>query len=292
MSSAEAHPGETELLALKRIDETSTKLQKQGSYLEALECMERGLVLRQHFFGPDSDQVRSACKVVGEMCNLLAVTYLEQDDAASSDLARELLEKAEILTERDARGRAVTCNNFACYHRRKGQLRSALRYLQRALRIESRMTGEDGAPRADVDAADTHLNACAVLSQLGRHQLALDHAQSALILLQEEMFKGLAAAESAAAASSEGAKDDGDSAGTTIPVKLDRIAVLSIAYHNIGVEQEFLKRFEGSLQSYQKGMEIAERYLGREHSVTRTLKNSFLVAQRAIEAKSEQGRTR
>jgi hypothetical protein len=36
--------------------------------------------------------------------------------------------------------------------------------------------------------ADTHINACAVLSQLGRHQTALEHAQQALILLQEELL--------------------------------------------------------------------------------------------------------
>ena len=40
-----------ELLALQRIDDTCVKLQEQGKYLEALECMERGLVLRQHFLG-------------------------------------------------------------------------------------------------------------------------------------------------------------------------------------------------------------------------------------------------
>ena len=72
--------GNAELLALQRLDETSAQLQKQGNYLEALECMERGLVLRQHFFGADSDEVWSACKTVGEMCNLLAMTYLQQED--------------------------------------------------------------------------------------------------------------------------------------------------------------------------------------------------------------------
>ena len=45
--------GNAELLALQRLDETCAQLQKQGNYLEALECMERGLVLRQHFFGAD-----------------------------------------------------------------------------------------------------------------------------------------------------------------------------------------------------------------------------------------------
>ena len=103
-----------ELLALQRIDETCTNFQQNGQYLEALECMERGLVLRQHFFGAGSDEVWRACKTVGEMCNLLAMTYLQQEDFA---MVLELLKKAEILTERDPAGRAVTFNNLACYYR-------------------------------------------------------------------------------------------------------------------------------------------------------------------------------
>ena len=43
-----------ELLALQKIDDTCVSLQEAGRYLESLECMERGLVLRQHFFGADS----------------------------------------------------------------------------------------------------------------------------------------------------------------------------------------------------------------------------------------------
>ena len=95
--------------------------------------------------------------MVGEMCNLLAMTYLEQEDF---HLTLELLKKAEILTERDPPGRAVTCNNLACYYRRQGRLRIALQYLQRALKIESRLN------KAYV--ADTHLNACA--GELLTHQ--------------------------------------------------------------------------------------------------------------------------
>ena len=169
-----------ELMALQRIDESCVKLQEEGKYLEALECMERGLVLRQHFFGADSDEVWSACKTVGEMCNLLAMTYLQQENF---QMVLELLKKAEILTERDEAGRAVTYNNLACYYRRQGKLHAALSYLQKALKIEARLPNVENP-------ADTHLNMCAVLSQLGRHAGALEHAQSALILLQEELFSG------------------------------------------------------------------------------------------------------
>ena len=64
----------------------------------------------------------------GEMCNLLAMTYLQQEDYS---LVLELLKKAEILTEKDAAARAATFNNFACYYRRQGKLHAALQYLQK-----------------------------------------------------------------------------------------------------------------------------------------------------------------
>ncbi len=92
--------------------------------------MEKGLVLRQHCYGSDSQEVWAACKTVGELCNLLAMTFLQQEDY---NMVLELLKKAEILSERDLPGRAVTYNNFACYYRRKGKLHSALQYLQKVL---------------------------------------------------------------------------------------------------------------------------------------------------------------
>lgn len=250
--------GHAELIALQRLDETCAQLQKQGNYLEALECMERGLVLRQHFFGAESEEVWNACKTVGEMCNLLAMTYLQQEDF---NMVLELLKKAEILTERDPAGRAATYNNLACYYRRQGKLHSALQYLQKTLKIESKLPNVQNP-------ADTHINACAVLSQLGRHASALEHAQNALILLQEELLS----------------PPGSDKAGA--PPQADRIAVLAIAYHNIGVEQEFLKRYEQSMLSYRKGVEVAERYLGPKHAICVTLRNS-LIAAKKIAAKEE-----
>lgn len=45
--------------------------------------MERALVLRQHFFGADSPEVVHACKALAEMCNLLAMSFLQQGAARS-----------------------------------------------------------------------------------------------------------------------------------------------------------------------------------------------------------------
>ena len=100
---------------------------------------------------------------------------------------------------------------------------------------------------------------------MGRHEEALGHAQSALGLLQDELFDGPGGAAAAAQ-------------------KPDRIAVLAIAYHNLGVEHEFLKQFTASLHAYTKGVEIASVYLGAAHGITGTLRASQLAAAKAIEA--------
>ena len=197
--------------------------------------------------------------------NLLAMTYLQQEDFS---MVLELLKKAEILTERDPAGKAATYNNLACYYRRLGKLHAALTYLQKALKIESKLSHVQNP-------ADTHINACAVLSQLGKHASALEHAQTALILLQEELLV----------------------APGTLPQQApsaDRIAVLAIAYHNIGVEQEFLKRYGHSILSYRKGVEVAERYLGAKHPICNTLKTSMIAAKKTLAAlndKANKGKT-
>lgn len=247
------------MLALQTLDEKSMRLQETGKYTEALAYMEKALILRQHLFGPTSDQFWTACKTISETCNLLAMGYLQQSDFPA---ALELLRKAELLTERDDKARAVTLNNFACYYRRNGNLNKASRYLKEALRLEIQLIDQQPSR------ADTHLNMCAVLSEMGRHQNALHHAQSALVLLHEELHQS---------------EMDGEFASTTRSGSShDRVAVLGIAYHNAGVEQEFLKRLEASIQSYNKGLEYTEQWLGTKHGIVLTLRRSLDQAQQRL----------
>eukprot|EP00644_Phytophthora_capsici_P011021 jgi/Phyca11/58717/gw1.9.250.1 len=220
--------------------------------------MERALVLRRHFFGLESEEVIQACRALAEMCNLLAMSFLQQDNYP---VTIDLLKKAEVLTQRHHPvERATTLNNFACYYRRLGKLHSAMTSLKRALELEKRL----GNVR---NAADTQLNMCAVLSQLGKHQEALEHAQEALISLQEGFIHE---------------KDTTDNSAS----RLDRISVMCIAYHNLGVEQEFLKDCAESVVSYKKGVGLAEQYLGVDHSITTTIRNSYLAAKRTLASKT------
>jgi len=53
----EEEPLRPEEEALARLDDAATSLQKEGRYLEALECMEKGLILRHRLYGGKSAQV-------------------------------------------------------------------------------------------------------------------------------------------------------------------------------------------------------------------------------------------
>ena len=55
----------------------------------------------------------------------------------------------------------------------------------------------------------------------------------------------------------------------------DRTAVLAIAYHNMGVEQEFLRSYPAAILSYKKAVNFAEKNLGAEDGITQNLRNVF-----------------
>lgn len=237
---------------LNTLDENAKKFRKEGKYVDSLQCMEKALVLRQHILPSDDDAVKAAFKSTAELCNILAMIYLQEDRA---DLTLQLLKKAEMLSTSHPKCKAATYNNFACLFRKKGELSKALQYLQKSLKLESRITDSQNT-------ADTHINICAVLSQLGKHQDALNHAQKALDLLGTLL-------------SPQESVDE-----LSLP-PTDRVAALAIAYHNVGVEQEFLKLYDLCEDSYARGVEVASQGLGKSHAVTVMLKNSLKSAKKS-----------
>jgi tetratricopeptide (TPR) repeat protein len=156
-------------------------------------------------------------------------------------VALELLKKAEAYTDEGDRYRAVTYNNFACIFRRTKKLRSALSYLEKALEIEynylhfSQQSVDECLQVSNP--CDIHLNICAILSQMGKHELALQHAMKALILIQDELISRFPTDNQDLVIASSNANETAQA--NRRPE--DRLIVLCIAYHNIAVEQEFLK---------------------------------------------------
>ena len=77
--------------------------------------------------------------------------------------------------------------------------------------------------------AEIHLNICAILSQLEKHELALHHAMKALILIQDEVLTIVDSNE-----------------GQLEP----RQTVIVIALHNIAVQYEYLKQYQSAFHTY------------------------------------------
>ena len=108
-------------------------------------------------------------------------------------------------------------------------------FLERALVIETRLGRHENR-------ADTHLNVCAVLSQLGRHDLARVHSQSAIIIAQQWLIRAFLPKID----SRQRRKSQGNVKEIEKSFK-DRIAILAIAYHNLAVELEFLRELDDAL---------------------------------------------
>ena len=213
------------------------------------------------------------------ICNILSMSFLQKENF---NVSLELLHKAVSLTEEGDRYRAVTYNNFACIFRRTKKLRSALSYLEKALEIEynylhfSENAVEDCLQVSNP--CDIHLNICAILSQMGKHELALQHAMKALILIQDELISKMPAAEN------ETQSQENSMSGLPQQSRKpeDRLIVLCIAYHNIAVEQEFLKQYQASLNSYAKAAQSAAKYLGEMHPMTQNMNEVLTQATKKI----------
>lgn len=249
--------------SLPLIDQLCDQLQDKGQDQQALRFQEQGLALRMEIYGLQSDEAKEACAQLALMCNTLAMRCLCKEQHED---ALKMLKKAETLTGPNScmpknntrlKLRAVTLNNLGCFYKNRNKPHTALQYLDRALRIEA-------TTPACHNPAGTHLNLCAILSQLGRHREAMEHAQCALELLN--YGKG----------ETEPAEKDSGGAQTSIT---------AIAYYNLGVEQEYLKQVPQAVKSYKSAVGVAEKELGRDHAMTvgmqRSLRDAMKIQQGA-----------
>lgn len=137
---------------------------------------------------------------------------------------------------------AVTCNNLGCYYKKVGKYHGALSYLRRALKMEVELKTDA------VTVAGTHLNVCAILSKLEKHDKAVQHALQALELIDDRV-NGFEAEKAS--------QDD--------------YSVLAIAYHNVAVERDLLHQYDKAAAAFQQGYEVAQKFLGEDHPLSITL---------------------
>ena len=231
---------------LEELDKMASELKGEGKYMEALDMMEQSLSMRKTKFGENSEEVKKSHRQLCELCNILAAVHLQRED---SHEALDLLKHAEVLSAGDPHAQAITYNNLACFYRKINKIKLALKYLRSAMALEQ-------------DIPNTHLNLCAVYSQTDKHDQALSHAMQSVIILQENIMDCI-----------ETQKEFSDLA-----------PVLVVAYHNMAVELEYLKRNNEALAMYAKAVKFAEEHLPKGHAV---MDNVCSVYQKALKERKD-----
>lgn len=266
---------------LEMLTSTVACLKQKHMDLEALGCLEQSLWLKRRMFGVDNSVVQRALNEVVLSYNSIAMQYLAQ---TQFDQCLAMLRKAEAITapgnfKKCQSLQILTFNNIGCCYRKLGKLKSALKYLKEAAQI--------GSTCAHVkNLSITHLNLCAIQSQLGRHDLALEHAQAAIFHTQEELVS--LDAHSNSCDEDNGDNDDDVENGSTLDVldaksREEKIISLAVAYHNLAVELEFNGRGEASLQWYKKALQLVWKYRESNAALCASFKKIFMDAKKKQE---------
>ncbi|KAL0586464.1 hypothetical protein ABG067_003851 [Albugo candida] len=243
--------------AIEMLDATIKFLKENHMDTQALSCSEQLLSLKREMYGFTHPTVLQTLEEVVQAYNSVAIELLSANKHTD---CLSTLHKAETLIKPDKfsgceAGRILTYNNIACCLRRMGKLKSALRYLKEALQI-----GLNCEHVKNISV--TYMNLCAVSSQLGQHDAALEYAQAAVFYVQDELV-GIGSVDNYERSniSEKGAKEQ-------------KLLALAIAYHNFAVELEFNNKGEASLQWYKKSFQIGTRC----KEINPALHQSFLSA--------------
>lgn len=136
---------------------------------------------------------------------------------------------------------SLTYGNLSNLYKDLGKLPDAIKCLQALIEIEKKVPG------SKYTTINAYLNLCSTYSLLHQHEIALRYGLTSIILLQKDL---------------------------ALPEKY--IPSLVIAYHNVGVEYEYLHKYEEAADSYKKGWDLAKNQLGLLHPLTLSIKESFV----------------
>ncbi|OMJ86557.1 hypothetical protein SteCoe_11911 [Stentor coeruleus] len=179
-----------------------------------------------------------------------AMNYLKEENFT---LALKTLKDADqMLSTLDPNSnlklQAITLNNFGCFYKRINKPNVALNFLKKACEKES------VEPVENVNLAGTLLNICAIYSQLGKHEMALENGCKALSLVEK--------------------------CDKSAP---NLVSTLIIGYHNTGVEYEFLNNMKHAVECYKTAWQFATKQLGEGNQLTQSIYKSYIEALEKLE---------
>lgn len=175
--------------------------------------------------------------------NKLAMEQLQQDNYENSmSYLKQALMGIKVITEEQIKNKlmAITFNNLGCLFKRTSNYTEALKYLFKAVGFENIL------PNESATLAGAHLNICSIYSQQGDHVKAVKHGLRSIFLLKN-VFRE----------------------------QPKHLPTMVIAYHNVGTEYQLMGQFEDSEDCLRVGYKISSQFLGPQHNLTVTMKNTL-----------------
>lgn len=150
------------------------------------------------------------------------------------------LRKAESLSYQSNRHKAQTFNSIATFYKKQGKINTALKYIERSISLFPHGLA--------------YLNLSSVLNVQGSFDKALEVSMHSIIFVQDEVIEE---------------KTDKES------ISVENAELLAVAFYNLAVQLEYLKRTDEASSYYKKSVEFSSKYLPEGNSIRDILKQIY-----------------
>lgn len=216
---------------LESLDLGAASFLQQGRPDKAMDYLEEAFHQRQHRLGQDSPEALAYAQSMARKILPVACSLLEKGEGVE---ATQLLHRVETVLPVSLSSELcdLMCA-LSCAYRKQRKQTLARQYALRALEVL------DSRPTVPVDRTNAYLTMCAALSTSGEHTEALSFALRAIQSAQEELV------EFSLNKSQETSR---------------KMPILAVAYHNAGVEAEYIVQYDIAMEWYQKALRFVRQH--------------------------------
>lgn len=228
-----------DLTFIAKIDAAAENLVAQGLLTQAIKAYKQGLDIRINLYGADSEEIVKFLRAVIKKVLRSSGTLIDKGEMNLCVKSLKLLEKisAVYLETLFIPEKCEIHNALACAYKKLNKLDQAKSELKSAIKCIK--THKDAA----IDRASIYLNMCTVFSNLRKHKEAAEYGKMAVKAAQDDIITMKLGSCN----------------------KARKVKLLAVAYHNLGVEEEFLKNYESALDWYRKAVHFLERNGSKDH---------------------------
>ena len=251
---------------MSSLEDSIECLLKDWKIHKALEIMSQVLKMKSSYFGEGSNEVTSYISYILTTISSASLKLIENDKIRSSiSILRSCLMIINTFPLSPQQNRQLskeisqTLHTFSCSLRKSGELSLSEKYALKSLTFCKSKSSERLL-------SSIYLNLCNIYSLQSDHKKAIKFCTLAVQLAEADYYnsKRLKPVES----------------------QSQEISVLAVAYHNLAVEEEYMKNYEVSLTWYYKALRFLEKHASLSNSdMLNEFRNSFEAASKKCRQK-------